>query len=125
MKKLLPFLVLAAIVVTACAAPLAGFVEIPSETQGLIQVVCVAALALLFEFLIARFPFLSFLAAYAQEWGLLLAGTLTGFLSEWLPGGVWAEASVALVQFVFVTLAAILMARKFLAKRGVKGFMAG
>lgn len=120
MKKIV-FLFLLAFLLVSCA-PVPMFVPLPEGTKVTIDVLVVAILALGIEFAVSKLPFLAFLKAYAQEWGLMLSAVLIPVIENFLPGGVFAEASVTGVQFVLAVIAAILASRKFLAKRSLFGF---
>lgn len=112
--KILRFVVLALLAVfalTACSSIQQGAVTLPPEAQTNINLLAVAVLALVSEWIVARVPWLKFLASYAQEWGMLLGAVAAKFLSEWLPGGVWETASLSFLNSIIV-LAFILIGRK-------------
>jgi hypothetical protein len=94
------------------------FVQLPSDVQLLIQALVVALVALAINWVIVAVPWLSFLANYAQEWGLLLAALLIDFIQNALPTGS-DDVSIKAILFI---LALIGMFVKFARARKVKGF---
>lgn len=94
-----------------------NFVALPSDVQILIQSLAIALVTVAINFVIGRVPFLKFLAAYAQEWGLLLGGLLIDTIQNVLPTG---SDDVSIKGIVFL-LALIGMIVKFAKARGVRG----
>ena len=96
-----------------------NFVALPSDVQLAIQALVVAAVAFAIQFVIVRVPFLKFLAAYAQEWGLLLSAAVIDFIQNALPTGS-DDVSIKAILFI---LALIGMFVKFAKSRKVEGFV--
>ena len=94
------------------------FVPLPSDVQLLIQGAVVALVALAINFVIVRVKWLAFLAAYAQEWGLLVSALLIDYIQNALPTGS-DDVSIKAILFIFALLG---MFVKFLKVRSVKGF---
>ena len=95
-----------------------NFVALPSDVQLAIQALVVALVAVVLQWVIARVPFLKFLAAYAQEWGLLLSAALIDLIQNALPTGS-DDVSIKAILFI---LALIGMFVKFAKSRKVAGF---
>ena len=98
---------------------LQGFVALPADVQLAITSLVGVVVAIAIQWIIKQFPFLSFLAAYAQEWGLLLGAVVVDALQNALPTG-FEDVSIKAILFV---LALIGMFVKFLKNRGVQGFV--
>ena len=100
---------------------LQSFVELPATVQTNIAALVFALIALVFNFVIARVPFLAFLRTYQEEWSLALSVVVINFIQNALPTG-YEAASITGVQFLlalvflFVPYLAI---RKQFVKRGI------
>lgn len=97
---------------------LAYFVELPQEAQLAIVGLAVVLVDLAVTAAIAYVPWLAFLEAYKEEWGLALGALAIQLLQNALPGGEYAAISILAVQLVLAILAVVMGAKKFLAKRG-------
>lgn len=96
---------------------MAWFVELPPNTQLAIVGLAVVLVDLAVTALISYVPWLSFLEAYKEEWGLLLGAAAVSAIQNWLPTQ-YPEASILAVQLVLAIIAIVMGAKKFLAKRG-------
>lgn len=94
-----------------------NFVALPSDVQIIIQSLAIAVVTLAISFVVGRVPFLKFLAAYSQEWGLLLGGLLIDTIQNALPTG-FDDVSIKGIVF-FLALLGMLV--KFAKARGVQG----
>ena len=93
------------------------FVDIPVEQELAITALVIALVDLGVVALISYFPWLAFLEAYKEEWGLALAAVAVAALENWLPSA-YPEISVLAVALVLAILAAIGFVKKFAAARG-------
>ena len=96
-----------------------SFVALPAEAQIAIQALIGALVVFVIQWVIARVPFLAFLAAYAQEWGMLLSAVVLDALQNALPTG-YEDASIKGVLFL---LALIGTFYKYARSKGVQGFV--
>ncbi len=84
-------------------------VALPAETQvalpGLVGLLVLVAFNYIGNFAPWSVPFLS---KYKDEIAAALSGLFTGWLSNALPGGQWASASIGGVNFVIALIAGFL-----------------
>ena len=97
-----------------------SFVELPQSVQLAIVGLVVVLVDLGVTALIAYAPWLAFLEAYKEEWGLALGALAVTVLQNWLPGGEYTQISILAVQLILAILAVVMGAKKFLAKRGAR-----
>lgn len=97
---------------------LAYFVALPDEAKVLITAAVMAGVAFVIQWIIKAVPWLAFLEAYAQEWGLMLSLVFINAIENYLPTG-YEDASVKGVMFL---LALLSLLPKFAKARGVKSF---
>ena len=107
--------------------PLAYIVTLPPETQ--IGVAGLVGLLVLlgFNWIGTQVPWtVPFLSKYKEEIAAALSGLAIGWLSNILPGGQWAGASIAGVNFVIALVAGFLsygvlhFVRNLKAKQAIK-----
>lgn len=96
---------------------MAWFVDLPVEQEIAITALVVSLVSLGITALIAYVPWLSFLEAYKEEWGLTAAAIVIVALENWLPSA-YPEVSILAVALVLAILAAIGFVKKFSAARG-------
>ena len=105
------------------------FVELPSNLQAAVIGLVVALFALVVDFIIGVLPASfkwvgDFLKKYQQEWALAAGAALLELLQNVLPTG-FEDVSIKGVAFVLALIAVFspyLLARRALAKAGVKAF---
>lgn len=95
-----------------------GFIELPSDVQGLIVAAVLAVVAFVIEWIVKAVPWLSFLKAYAQEWGMLLAVVVVNYIENVVPTG-YDDLAIKGILFFFALLGAFV---KFARARGVESF---
>lgn len=85
------------------------FVALPVETQIGIAGLVGLLVTLLFNVIAAKLPWTTpFLSRWKEELTALLAGVVTGWLSNVLPGGAFEQASIWGVNFVIALIVAVL-----------------
>ena len=99
------------------------FVDLPANVELGITAVITALFYLAVRFLVAKIPWLGgFFDRYAKEWALALSVAFIGWLENALPSA-YPDIAVLAVQLVLAVFAAFGFGAKFLANRGVKGFV--
>jgi hypothetical protein len=93
------------------------FVELPSETQLAIVGLVIVLVDLAVTAAISYVPWLAFLEAYKEEWGLLAGAAAVTAIQNWLPTQ-YPEASILAVQLVLAVIAIVMGVKKFLVNRG-------
>jgi hypothetical protein len=96
------------------------FVELPAEQKTAIAGIFVAVFALIFDFLIGKYPWLSFFRQYQEAWALALATVFTAWLENVLPSD-FGEIAIKLVSLL-IAVVLYLLGRTWLMKRGTQGF---
>ena len=103
---------------------LASFVELPGPIVASITGLVVGLFALLFNFLIARYPWLEFLRKYQQEWALGLAALLVDAIQNWIPE-LYGKVAITGIEFLLAVIALFVVyiaGNKLFASRKVVGF---
>jgi hypothetical protein len=99
------------------------FVDLPGSVELGITAAIVALVFAVVKFVAARIPWLGgFLAQYANEVALAVSAAFILWLENALPSA-YPDIAVLALQLILAVLAAIGVIEKFLARRGVKGFM--
>jgi hypothetical protein len=100
---------------------LTGFVQLPDEQKAAIAGIFVAVFALIFDYLIGKYPFLAFLRQYQEAWALALATTFTAWLENLLPAD-FGDIAIKLISLL-IALVVYLLGRTMLVRRGVTAFL--
>lgn len=99
---------------------LTGFVQLPDEQKAAIAGIFVAVFALVFDYLIGRFPWLEFFRQYQEAWALALATAFTAWLENFLPSD-FGDIAIKLIALL-IAVALYLLGRTMLMRRNVQGF---
>lgn len=100
---------------------LANFIELPAEQKTAIAGIFMAVFALVFDYLIGRFPWLAFFRQYQEAWALAAATVFTAWLENLLPAD-FGEIAIKLISLLIAVIL-YLLGRTLLKRRGVQGFV--
>jgi hypothetical protein len=121
MKKYIPVLIVALFVLFSLPKVDQGFVDLPGSQEVAITGIFVAAAALVFDWLIGRFPWLEFFKQYRETWAAALSLLFIHALENWLPTGSDMISIEAVSLLIAVAL--YLLGRTALVRRGTQGFV--
>lgn len=110
------------LVLSACAPVAQQFVDLPEGQELAITGIFITVVALLFDFSIGKFPWLSFFKQYQEAWAVALAAVSITALENALPTGS-DEISINAVALL-IAIVLYLLGRTWLIRRGVKSFLA-
>ncbi len=113
--------ILIALLLTACAPAVQGFVDLPPEQELAITSIVIAVVALALDWLIGRFPWLEFFRQYREVWSLAVATLVIKYIENALPTGS-DPLSIPLVQMVIAALV-YLLGRMIMKRRGVQALV--
>lgn len=116
MRKLI--VVLVALTLSACAPVVQGFVDLPDWQERSINGIFISVVALVFDYAIGRFPWLSFFSQYREAWALALSSLAIRALENGLPTGS-DELSVSAVSLLIAAVL-YLLSRTLLMRRDKK-----
>lgn len=97
------------------------FVELPAEQKTAIAGIFVAVFALVFDYLIGRFPWLAFFKQYQEAWALAAATVFTAWIENILPAD-FGDIAIKLISLVIAVIL-YLLGRTILMRRGTQGFV--
>lgn len=100
---------------------LQSFVQLPDAVVVSVTALIVGAVVFGVNWLIARVPLLSFLAAYAEQWGVAAAAALILWFQNAVPD-IYAAVAVHAVELVLAIIAVYKTLRTLAKRRGVQGF---